>query len=180
TTEWKNNARELEIKSIISRGFLQCPAHVLQVVSKRRDCELITHMRGGSKSFQAVRTRDAVADRGCNACRTRFVKNDSIDAVLHDFATILRSDNGQAMRLRFQLRNGKSIRERRKNEYVDVSVKFSCLHAGCRAKPLNARGLRDCFGVRDFYRSNHPEFNGLITQNPCGLQQSGDAFAEIN
>src|SRR5262249_32893878 len=107
-------------------------------------------MRGGSKSFQAVRTRDAVADRRCNACRTRFIKNDSVDAIFHDFAAIFRSDNGQTVRLGFKLRNGKSIRERRKNEYVDVSVKFSCLLARYRAKPFYAPGVRNCPGVRDF------------------------------
>ena len=46
------------------------------------------------------------------------------------------------MRLRFQLRNGKSVRERRENEYVCISVKLSCLVARYSAKPFHPPGVR--------------------------------------
>ena len=47
-------------------------------------------------------------------------------------------------------------------------------------KPFYSPAVGDCTDVRDFYRSDHPEFNRLIMQNLRGLQQSGDTLAEIN
>src|SRR5262245_9075923 len=84
------------------------------------------------------------------------------------------------MCLCFKLRNGKSIRQRRENEYVGVSVKLTCLLASRRAKPFHTRSLSDCAGVRDFHRTNQPKFNGLITQYSSRLEQPRNAFAQIH
>ena len=75
------------------------------------------------------------------------------------------------MRLRFQLRNGKSIRQRRKNEYVCISVKLSCLVARSQRQTIllaSAFAIVLAFAIST--GSDHPKFNGLITQYSSGLQ----------
>jgi hypothetical protein len=76
---------------------------------------------------------NAIANRACYASGCRFLENDSVYAALHDVSAKLRGDNRQAVRLRFELRNGKSIRERRENEYVCASIDLSGLLARHRA-----------------------------------------------
>src|SRR5437899_1547111 len=162
------------------RWIPQRCTHLLQLLCKRLHCEFSTQTSRGSKLSQPIRVRETIANGGCDACGSRFLENDSVTAVVHDLATKFRGDNGQAVRLRFELCYGKSIRERRENEYVCVSVKLSCLLPRYGAKPFHVSGIPDCAGMCDFDRANHPKFNRLITQNSSGLQQPGDALAEID
>src|SRR5215213_9651323 len=96
-------------------------------------------MRGGSECLQPIWIDDAVANRCCNAFCARFLENNSVAAVLDYAATTFGRNDGQAARLRFELRNRKSIRECRKNEHVGSSVLFSRLLSRHRAKPFYSR-----------------------------------------
>src|SRR5207253_1381989 len=69
-------------------------AQLLQAASKRFNCEFITQTRRGSELLQPIRIRDVLANRGCKAHGSRFLKDDSVKAVLHNFAAKFRGHNG--------------------------------------------------------------------------------------
>src|SRR5437667_2002182 len=92
--------------------------------------------------LQPTRIRDAVANCSCNARGTGFLENHPVATALDHPAAKSRRDNGQAVRLRFELRNRESIRERRKNEYVGGSVRFSSLLLRHMPKPFHSRLIR--------------------------------------
>src|SRR4029077_2534385 len=96
-------------------------------------------MRAGGQCSQPIWIGDAVANRSCNARRTRFVENNPVAAVLDYAATTFGRNDGQAVRLRFELGDRKPIRECRKNEYVGSSILFSRLLPSNRAKPFYSR-----------------------------------------
>ena len=105
---------------------------------------------------------DAVANRSYDERRAWFLENNPVPAVLDYAATIFGRNHRQPVRLRFELRNRKSIRESRKDEYVSGSVFLSSLLSGCRAEPFHPRAVRYCRCLRDLDRANHPKFNRLI------------------
>src|SRR5215208_5969840 len=127
-------------------------------------------MRGGSQCSQPIWIGGAVAKRSCNARGTRFLENNPVAAVLDYAATTFGRNDGQAVRLRFELRNRKSIRKCRKNEYVGSSVFFSRLLSRHRTKPFHARIVCCCLSVCDLNGSNDPKFDWLIAQSLSRLQ----------
>src|SRR5258705_7716460 len=108
---------ETQKASLTSRGSLKRGAKLLQSLTEHTCCEFILHMRGGSQCSQPIWIGDAVAKHSCNARRTRFLENNPVAAVLDYTATTFRRNECQAVLLRFELGNSKSVRKGLKNEY---------------------------------------------------------------
>src|SRR5436190_24274560 len=126
------------------RGSLKRGAKLLQSLAEHICSEFILHIGDGSQCLQPIWRSHAVANRSRNARRTRFLQNNSVPTVLDNAAATFGRNDRQAVRLRFELRNCKSIRERWKNEYVSSSILFSCLLPRHCAEPFHSRLARCC------------------------------------
>src|SRR4030095_3242952 len=137
-------------------------ANFWQSLAEHINCEFILHVRALSQCLQPIWIGDAVANRSYDVCRAWFLDNDTVPGVLDHTPAMLEQNHRQPVRLRFELRNRKSIRESRKDEYVSGSVLFSSLLSRCRAEPFHSRAVRYCRCTRDLGRANHPKFNRFI------------------
>jgi len=89
---------------------------------------------------------------------------------MHYFTAVSRRDYWKFPRLRFQLRKGKTIRERGQNKYVCISVIPVHFDAWRDAEPLALCVLFQILWNVDLYWTNKPELDVFAREQLDGIE----------